>query len=373
VRRVALVCEPPDGGVAEHVLHLALGLPEHGYDPVVFAPPGFAHAARLADAGRPLRPVPLRRDYRHPHSEVAATLKLRHAARREGFELVHCHSAKAGVLGRAAAASASVPAVYTPHCFPFVGLVSRRRKLFSLTVERALARRSSAIVCVCDDERSKAVGAGLNAARLVVVINGSPDCEEGPPDPTLVDLKADGLLVAAVTVLRCQKGVDVLLAATPRVLAEVPEARVAIVGNGPEEGSLRAQAAQLGLTHDSRFAFAPYVGPPGHHLRAVDLYVLPSRWEALSMGLLEAQACGVPQVATAVGGTGEVVTRATGQLVSPEDPVGLADAIVSLLRDPARRRAMAAASRARHAALFTTRRMVEETAAVYDSILAGRR
>jgi glycosyltransferase involved in cell wall biosynthesis len=91
------------------------------------------------------------------------------------------------------------------------------------------------------------------------------------------------------------------------------------------------------------------------------------------MGLLEAQACGVPQIATAVGGSDEVVTRETGELVSPDDPERLAEAIISLLRDPVRRRAMATASRARHAALFTAGRMVEETASVYDRVLAGRR
>lgn len=372
MRRVALVCEPPDGGVAEHVLQLALGLPEHGYDPVVFGPSNFAHAARLAEDGRSLRALPLRRDYRHPRSELAAALTLRRAARSEGFELVHCHSAKAGVVGRSAAASAGIPAVYTPHCFPFVGAVSRRRQLFSRAVERALSRRSAAIVCVCNAERSSALAAGFDRTRLVVVKNGSPPFEGNRSDPALAELKGDGLLVAAVTVLRRQKGLETLLAAAPRILAEVAEARIAIVGNGPEERLLRARAAQLGLSRDSRFAFVPYVGPAGYHLRALDIFVLPSKWEALPLGLLEALACGVPQIATAVGGNGEVVTARTGELVPPDDPVRLAEAIVALLRDPARRRMMAAASRARHAAFFTAERMVEETAAVYDSVLAGR-
>jgi glycosyltransferase involved in cell wall biosynthesis len=106
-------------------------------------------------------------------------------------------------------------------------------------------------------------------------------------------------------------------------------------------------------------------------LLALDVYVLPSGWEAFPIGLLEAQACGVPQVATDVGGNREAVVAETGVLVPPADPDALADALIGLLRDPERRAAMARASRARHAELFTVDRMVARTAAVYDSVLGG--
>jgi glycosyltransferase involved in cell wall biosynthesis len=85
----------------------------------------------------------------------------------------------------------------------------------------------------------------------------------------------------------------------------------------------------------------------------------------MSIGLLEAMACGVPQVASAVGGTPEAVAGETGLLVPPADPRALAEATVALLRDPARRRVLRAASRERHAARFTVERMVAETAATY--------
>ncbi len=80
-------------------------------------------------------------------------------------------------------------------------------------------------------------------------------------------------------------------------------------------------------------------------------------------------ACGVPQVVSAVGGTAESVDASTGLLVPPREPEPLAEAIVALLRDPARRAAMCEASVARHAAQFTVERMVAGTAAVYDAVL----
>ena len=106
-------------------------------------------------------------------------------------------------------------------------------------------------------------------------------------------------------------------------------------------------------------------------MRGLDLFVLPSAWEAFPIGVLEAQAYGVPQVAADVGGVGEAVVPDTGVLVPPRDPVRLAGAVVGLLRDPARRTAMSSASRARHADRFTVERMVRETAAVYDRVLKG--
>jgi glycosyltransferase involved in cell wall biosynthesis len=342
VARVALVCEPPDGGVAEHVRQLADGLGAHGHEAVVLGP----------DV------LPFRRDYRHPYRDAQALGALVRAVR--GFDLVHTHAAKAGVLGRLAAAVARVPAVYTPHCFPFAVPEARARRWFGVAVERALAPLTAAIVCVCEQERALAVAHRIRPRReLAVIHNGCPTCT-GEADAELTRLSRP--LVGAVTVLRRQKRLDVLLAAAPRILAAVPEATVVVVGNGPEEAALRAAA-------DPRVVFVPFRAPAARYLQALDVYVLPSGWEAFAIGLLEAQACGVPQVATDVGGTREAVVPETGLLVPPGESAALADAIVALLHDPARRTAMGAASRARHAERFTVDRMVAATAALYDRLV----
>jgi glycosyltransferase involved in cell wall biosynthesis len=213
-------------------------------------------------------------------------------------------------------------------------------------------------ICVCEAERRVGVAAGLE--RLEVIYNGCPPCDRVAPDPTLEELRAQGPVVGAVTVLRRQKALETLLEAAPAV----PDAQIVIVGDGPERAALVERAARL-----TNVVFLPYSPPAARYLRALDVYVLPSAWEAFSIGVLEAQACGVPQVVTDVGGTREAVDAETGIVVPPHDPARMADAIDELLGDPGRRAAMADASRARHAERFTVERMVAETAAVYERVL----
>jgi glycosyltransferase involved in cell wall biosynthesis len=358
VTRIALVCEPCDGGAAEHVRQLALGLPTHGYEPVVIVPREFAHLDELARVTKVMT-LPFHRDYRHPHDELRVLGSLAQVVR--GTALVHAHSAKAGVLGRVAATLARRPAVYTPHVFPFVGEMSELRRRFGVVVERALAPATAALICVCESERGTAVQHRLRPRRAELVHNGCPPCSEGD-----LAQMPQGLVVGTVSVLRRQKALDCLLDAMPAIKAAVADARLVIVGQGPHGAELHARAADLGL----EVTWLPFEGPSSRYLRGFDVYVLSSAWEAFPIGMLEAQACGVPQVVSAVGGTREAVVPETGIVVPPRDPVALAAAVTQLLRDPERRAAMSEASRARHAEHFTIERMIARTAAVYDRVLS---
>lgn len=352
-------------------MQLALRLAEHGFDPEVAGPREAVVYPRLEQAGIPVRRMPLSRSYGNPRQDARALRALVSLIRRGRFDLVHCHSAKAGALGRVAARIAGRPSVYSPHCFGFVGDVSSARRLFALAVERALGRGTGVIVCSCETERRRALEAGVVAPeRLRVVFYGVEGCPaDGQPNPGLLELRDDKPLVGAVTALRRQKRVDLLLEAARSVFERVPEARLAIVGNGPLRDSLERQARELGLDRDERFRFFPFDPPSARHLLALDVFVLPSAWEAMPIGVLEALACGIPQVVTDVEGTHEAISDETGILVAPRDPAALADAMVALLRDEQRRARMSERSRARHAELFSVDRMVAETAAAYSQAL----
>src|SRR3954453_4198395 len=163
--RIALVCEPPDGGAAEHAAQLVRGLGAPGAEPVLFAPEAFAPAVDYV-------PLTFRRDYAHPHEDARALVRLARELR--GFDLVHAHSAKAGVLARLAGWSARRPVVYTPHGFPFVGEMREARRVFAHVVERVLAPPTAAIIGVCAFEHDLARANHIRPRMLAVVHNGSP-------------------------------------------------------------------------------------------------------------------------------------------------------------------------------------------------------
>ena len=132
------------------------------------------------------------------------------------------------------------------------------------------------------------------------------------------------------------------------VLDDLPEARVAVIGNGVLREGLQRQARALGL--NGRLRFFDYLGPSVRQLQSLDVYVHPPpRYEPFGIGLVEAMACGVPQVTTAVGGAAEVVGNGeTGLFCRPNDKVDLAEQIVRLLKDDGLRARMSEASRERH-------------------------
>ena len=374
MRRVLQVCEPPEGGATENVAQLALGLPADRFEVEVAGPPGARGLEALANRGVRLWSLPLVGGYSRPVEDARALGMLVRLLRRRRYDLVHLHSSKAGVLGRLAGRVAGVPVVYTPHCFPFIQGFSARRDQAATAVERGLAPLTAATICVCEWERGEALRRKVGSpARLTVIHNGCAPCPaEVEPDADLLALRGEGQLAAAVCHLRPQKSVETLVKAAPRFLESSPAARLAIVGDGPDRGSLELLAESLGLRGHPRFAMFGFRAPAGRYLGAMDLYVLPSAWEAFPIGVLEAQACGVPQVATDVGGTSEAVDRSTGRLVPARDPGALAEAMSELLADPESLGNLGRASRERHAEHFTVERVLTETANLYRELLSGR-
>src|SRR5919199_560137 len=108
--RVLLAFEPPDGGVAENAMQLALGLGRHGFEVELAGPAEAIVYPRLEEAGVAVHRLPFRRGYGRPAQDAAALAGLLGVLSRGRYDLVHCHSAKAGVLGRLAAWRARVPA-----------------------------------------------------------------------------------------------------------------------------------------------------------------------------------------------------------------------------------------------------------------------
>ncbi len=316
-----------------------------------------------------------------PATDVRAYRRLRAAFRRLRPEVVHTHSSKAGILGRAAAWDERVPAVvHTIHGLPFGPSESPRKNRLYIALERWAARRCHAIVGVCDAMVEQALAAGVGRPEQYRTIYSGMDVEAflDPRPPRDEVRRALGLAddeVAFATVARLfeRKGHDDLLAVAPRLLAANPKVRFVFIGDGVLRDRLKADAARLGV--GGAIHFTGLVPP--HHipglLGAADAVVHPSLREGLARVLPQALLVGRPVISYDVDGAREVVLPETGILLSPRDLDGLAAAVLRLAGDPALRVAMGQEGRRRFAHQFRHETMTEQLRSLYlETLAAGR-
>jgi glycosyltransferase involved in cell wall biosynthesis len=180
-------------------------------------------------------------------------------------------------------------------------------------------------------------------------------------------------VVGVVANIRGSKGHRYFLEAARRVLEEIPDTRFLIVGDGVGFEDVRRQVAELRL--DGVVIMTGFRRDIPEVMAALDVLALPSvRSEATSQVVAQALAVGTPVVATTVGGSPEVIRDGeSGRLVPPADPDALAAAILDLLRDPARARAMARAGQALVSERYTIDAQMTATARVYEAVLAAHR
>jgi len=296
---------------------------------------------------------------------IAALAEERHV------DLLHCHQYSPFVYGWIASQlKRRLKLVYTEHGRLSDAPPSWKRRL----VNPVLSHFNGEIVAVSHELRDYMLTSRFAAGRVGVIHNG---IEPGPAPSRADRLRARRLLgvddatfvVMAVARLDPVKDLPTLVDAFAIVRRQLPHARLVIVGDGPERARLETcvDAANLGGSVD----IIGYHAGVRQLLPAADLYVSSSISEGISITILEAMAAKVPVVATAVGGTPEVLPTADdgGILVPSRDPGRLAAAILSLERDPAMRAAIAAAGRRRLEADFTLNRMVGDYVRTYRRLL----
>lgn len=288
-----------------------------------------------------------------PLRDLVSLWRLFRAFRGLRPDMVHTHTSKAGFLGRLAARLAGVPVVvHTMHEPPHNSAGGRLKRGLYIWLERFAARLADRIITVSyANEREIERQRLLPRERLSVIREGL-DLSRYPAaaDPRAA-VRTLGIpdhvpVVGTVGRLEPAKGHTYMLAAIPQVLTLVPEARFVVVGGGYLQEALQRQADKLGVA--DRVTFTGYREEMLLLLQGFDIFVLPSLWEGLGIVLLEAMVYQKPLIASRVGGVKDVVIEGqTGLLVPARDAEALARAIVSLLRDPARRRTMGVAGRAR--------------------------
>ncbi len=234
------------------------------------------------------------------------------------------------------------------------------------------------VICVSEAVRAVALAReGLDPAHTLVIHNGIDAPRPASRGPTEMrqafGFDQDALVVGMVSNLnRAVKGVRNFLDAIPLIRAAVPAARFLIAGRGSEEAALRSQARALGL--EPFLVFAGYQEDVDSLYDMMDVSVLTSLSEGLSITMLESMNRGLPVVATRVGGNPElIVDGVTGFLVPPRDARAFAERAITLLRDPVLRRGMGAAGSERVERHFRLANVAVRYQEVYESLLLGGR
>jgi glycosyltransferase involved in cell wall biosynthesis len=301
---------------------------------------------------------------RHPTPRFPLELvRLREIIRVAGPDVVHLHSSKAGLCGRLSVRK-RIPTLFQPHGWSFEASTGALAPVV-VAWERLGVRWADAIVCVSAAERQRAFAHGVDGPFRVVP-NGV-DVDRFPHADDTARRAArrrlgleDGPLVVCVGRLQRAKGQDVLVESWPAVRARAADAKLALVGDGEDMAKLRGIAdASIML--------------PGHRsdvvdwLAASDVVAVPSRWEGMSLGMLEAMATGRSIVITDVPGAREALSG-TGAVVPPEDPEALAAAIVERLLDRSQRAREGEAAAHRARASYDLRDTVSAIAALAQEV-----
>ncbi len=348
-------------GAVMHCMQLSRELARRGHEVSVACRPGAWVQRQLAGEPIDLIESDLRRWPLDELRRMAAIIRQRKV------EVVHTHMSRAHFFGVLLRWFAGVPCVATAHnrllqlhwmFNDHVIAVSEATRRFQHRVNLVRASRLTTIPNFIDDRRVPALTPDRRAA-----VRAGIGVEEG------------SLLAGVVGAIIPRKGQVYLVRAVPKVLAACPNMRLVLVGTAefrPDYAAeVRAEADRLGVA--SRIVWTGHRDDAAEILSALDLFVLPSLEESLPLSILEAMAGGLPVVATTLGGVREVVSDGeTGILVRPRDVDALADAILSLLADPERRRRFGEAGRR----AVTAHHSIETQVSAIEEVLAcvaGRR
>ena len=289
-------------------------------------------------------------------------------------DVVHTHLSKSDVAGLMAAAMAGVPVrISSIH-----NVDPWRQKKWLSEIMKQWTKTSHHMIAVSEGVRDYVLEySDYPAEKITTVANGIDldrfDPATVPPiDKTQFGIPEDALTVCMVARLEESKGHHILIDAASKVIADLPDAYVMIVGDGHLREGLEAQRDRMGL--DDNVIFTGIQRDIPGVMRAVDVITFSSLWEGLPVALLEAMAMANPVVSTAVGGIPNVITDGEDGLLVPKDnAAALAKGLLKVLKDSALRDTLGTNARRTIEAQYSAAAMHQQILDLYENILAQNR
>ncbi len=349
------------GGAQVVVMNLVKNMPQ-GFTAVVAAGEEGFLEQECERNGVSFRLVPHLIRNINPFSDVIALFHLVSLIREEKFDIVHCHTSKAGVLARVAAWITGTPTVFTAHTWSFDEGVSKIRRVAAVPIERFAALIGGPIIAVSEANRTKALRNRITSPdKIVRIWLGIPDsgwhATPAGHDPVTMIMSAR---------FASQKDHALLLSALTKTTGNW---KVKLLGDGPLLAEVKESVERLGL--ENRVSCLGNRTDVAELLAESDIFVLSTKWEGLPVSILEAMRAGLPIVATDVGGVAEMVKDGEqGFLTRRGDAEQLRDRIQCLVDSPTLRAKMGASARAKFAADFQMETCIRKHVALYRRCLA---
>lgn len=338
------------GGITSYLLNLSRGLSAQGHKVWIVSAGG--NCVGLLSPGVEHVRMDIRvKSEVHPKVWLALAA-LAALVKQEKIGIIHANTRVTQVMAALVSRRTGVPFVSTCH-----GFFKPRffRRLFPCWGRGVIAISKGVREHLLSDFH-------LDPARVYLILNGI-DVEQFKRSLLQRPAQA-GPVVGIIARLSDVKGIDVLIKAFPAVRAQFAQAKLWIVGEGPQEKYLRGLVEGLGLAGCVRFE--PVVNRTADILPMFDVFVMPSLQEGLGLSVIEAQAAGIPVVASNVGGLPDLIEDGkTGMLAPVGQSDALAQKIIAVLKNPAQAAAMAAAARAQVEQNFSLTRMTQETIGFY--------
>lgn len=375
------------GGPALHVAYLTAGLAERGFDTILVAGTLARGEASMESAAerRGVRIETIEELHREiaPLRDARAVTRLARLIRRERPAILHTHTAKAGAVGRIAAllaGDARPPiVVHTFHGHVLRGYFGPVKTFGFRLLERLLARMTTQLVAVSPEVRDDLVRLGVAPQSKFAVVRLGIELDErvGNDDARrretrrVLGIPEEAFVVGWFGRMTGVKRTPDVVRAFRELVETGIDARLLLVGDGPERDGLERLAHELGVMR--RCLFLGYQDEVGRYYDAIDALVLPSGNEGTPVSVIEALAAARPVVATRVGGTPDVVRDGVdGFLVELGDVASIAARLADLAADRERWARMGAAGKEHVRERYAVGRLVADTERLYRSLLAER-
>lgn len=300
-----------------------------------------------------------------PKNDIKAIWDVKKIIREIKPDIVHCHSSKAGCIGRVAAKFCNVSTVFTAHGWAFTEGVSPKKQYVYKNLEKMMAKWTRKIICVSEYDRQIALKVMPEYKnKLVTIHNGIPD-----KDIAFIN---QGTSVNLVMIARFSppKNQQVLIQALSRLCKEGFNFNLTFVGDGPKFALVKQLAEDLNLNQSVEFLGART--DVEEILAKQDIFLLISNWEGFPISILEAMRQSLPVVASDVGGVGEAIEdRKTGFLIPRGDIDALVDCLKKMYEDKNLRDSVGHAGRICYEQKFTSEKMMQKILKVYEEVLKG--